>query len=151
MFVAQKLRTKIDSLLKLNSSIKIIIMGDFNDEPDDKSLTSGLKACICIDTSHCDNLYNLTGCLLNNRNTIGTFKFHGHWNILDQVIVSPAIISNKTGLYATLQSASIFNASFLLKPDKSETGSSPFHTYNGYKYSGGFSDHLPILLNLYEH
>jgi hypothetical protein len=148
IYVAGVLKSKTDSLIKVNPHAKIVIMGDFNDEPDNKSIMEGLNACICIENSCHSNLINLSGCLLNSRNTLGTYKFHGRWNILDQVIVTTSLISNKQGFFATPHDVIILNTPFLLKPDKSETGSAPFRTYNGFKYAGGYSDHLPVILNL---
>ena len=37
---------------------------------------------------------------------------------------------------------------FLLEEDKKHGGDKPYRTYNGMKYQGGFSDHLPIALDL---
>lgn len=41
-------------------------------------------------------------------------------------------------------SAHVFAPSFLLKPDKTWRGIRPFRTYYGFKYEGGYSDHLPL-------
>ena len=41
-----------------------------------------------------------------------------------------------------------FYFDFLLKKDPKYPGMSPFSTYRGYRYQGGFSDHLPVLLDL---
>ena len=39
----------------------------------------------------------------------------------------------------------IFNS--LFKTDKTYHGTRPFRTYYGYKYEGGYSDHLPLLVD----
>ncbi|MGM0498283.1 MAG: endonuclease, partial [Bacteroidota bacterium] len=39
--------------------------------------------------------------------------------------------------------------SFLLEKDEKYIGKKPYRTYVGFKYNGGFSDHLPIILDLH--
>jgi len=51
-------------------------------------------------------------------------------------------------LYTSPNRARIFAPDFLLAEDDRYTGSKPFRTYTGYKYAGGFSDHLPVILDL---
>jgi hypothetical protein len=68
--------------------------------------------------------------------------------MIDQVIVSRALLSSKCGLYTGSGMLTIFSPGFLLKKDPKYPGLSPFSTYLGYKYQGGFSDHLPVLLDV---
>ena len=44
MFSAITLRKQLDMLLSRESDFKVIIMGDFNDEPTNRSITNGLSA-----------------------------------------------------------------------------------------------------------
>ena len=44
-------------------------------------------------------------------------------------------------------SARIFSPSFLLIKDKTWRGERPFRTYYGFKYEGGYSDHLPLIVD----
>ena len=67
--------------------------------------------------------------------------------ILDQIIVSKPMITNKEG-WTIKSTAVIFNADFLLIPDDTHMGVKPFRTYIGMRYQGGFSDHLPIFIDL---
>ena len=110
-----------DSLLKTDSLACLVMMGDFNADPQ-------------------DNLPPLTNLMLPfAQEGKGTEKYHGHWSCLDQFFVSPAM------LHAVR--ASIFDADFLLEPDESYLGIRPHRTYQGYHYTkNGYSDHLPILL-----
>jgi hypothetical protein len=72
----------------------------------------------------------------------------GTWELIDQVIVSGDLINCSKGLYTDPGMLSIFKPGFLLKSDSKYPGLSPFSTYLGYRYQGGFSDHLPVLLEL---
>jgi len=145
--VAKILRSKVDSILIKNKNAQIIIMGDFNDEPDNVSITRYLGAQGQISGSVL--LYNWSSQWKKNISWIGTYKFKNQWNIFDQIITSKALIpqiANK-GRCTTLK-AEIFAPAFSLVPDEKYGTKRPFRTYNGMKYAGGFSDHLPILLTI---
>jgi endonuclease/exonuclease/phosphatase family metal-dependent hydrolase len=143
---ASILRLKIDSLLQANPLTRILIMGDFNDYPDDESITSFLRATCDTANSAENTLINMMYSYLS-KNNIGTHKYKEHWGILDQIIVSQGFFRAKNSLQ-TVRSASIFYADFLLEVDNANMGKKPKRTYSGYKYIGGFSDHLPVYIDL---
>ena len=147
-FVAKTLRLKVDSIFNVSSKAKIIIMGDFNDEPDNESIVTYLNTKQLKGLREEKQLYNLSYNWLNNISSIGTHKFQGKWAVLDQFIVSSELIVSKKGLSCNQNSANIFKPNFLLVDDKSNYGSQPNRNYNGYHYNNGFSDHLPIYLIL---
>ena len=137
---ANTLRHKVDSLLSLSQSIpKIIIMGDFNDTPEDPSV----KDILCKDKS----LINL---FTENKKLgfEGTLKHQYNWQIFDQIIVSNSLIDNDKGLLCRQNSAQIFHADFLFEKDETYGGVKLFRTYVGPKYFGGYSDHLPVYIDL---
>jgi predicted extracellular nuclease len=146
--VASRLSFAIDSIFKTKANAKIIIMGDFNDEPDDESLRLKLKALTKHDDLRPNFLYNLSS-VPENEKFKGTLKFQGQWNLFDQVIVSGSLLNTDKGLFLLPGSYRIFGPSFLLTPDDKFNGYKPYRTYNGYKYQGGFSDHLPVYVDLY--
>lgn len=137
---ANTLRHKVDSLFSLPQTIpKIIIMGDFNDTPEDPSI----KDILCKDKS----LINL---FVENKNLgfEGTLKHQYNWQIFDQIIVSNSLINNNKGLLYRQNSAQIFHADFLFEKDETYGGVKLFRTYVGPKYFGGYSDHLPVYIDL---
>lgn len=149
-FVASFLKKHIDSVFKSSSKAKIIITGDFNDEPDDHSLFHVLKTIAPeSNTTTPGELVNLSHPWIKNASLIGTHRFRGKWGILDQIIVSDFLLQ-KQGLYCKTESARILNLPFLLQDDKNFGGSGTYRTYTGMKYTGGFSDHLPVILELYK-
>jgi hypothetical protein len=79
---------------------------------------------------------------------LGTYRYMGTWEMIDQVIVSGLLLTCKNGLYTGVNMITIFQPDFLLKKDPRYPGFSPLSTYRGYRYQGGFSDHLPVLLDL---
>ncbi len=146
--VANILRQKVELVFKTNPAAKIIIIGDFNDEPSDQSITTYLKAQPVTNHIFSNQLYNLSYNLLKT-SKIGTHYFRGHWSVLDQVIVSGGLLKSKHGLYTKLEDIHIFAADFIVQPDKKNLGIKPLPTYSGPKYIGGYSDHLPVYLDLF--
>ncbi|MBQ2077294.1 MAG: endonuclease, partial [Bacteroidales bacterium] len=112
------------------------------------SLIHGLKAQTEYDRIASDKLYNLSYYLQEIKKQ-GTHKFHGQWGILDQIIVSGALLDTARALHTSLEDAHIYNPDFLLIPDEGYTGKQVFRTYVGYKYQGGYSDHLPTYVDLF--
>jgi predicted extracellular nuclease len=146
-FVATLLRNKVDSLLNSNSNSNILIMGDFNDEPADESISKFLNAkCDTFNLRKTD-LYNLM-CNLKTIEKIGSNKFRENWSLIDQIIVSNSLINLSKGWKVKNNRAFIFKAEFLLIADETYMGLKTFRTYNGPKYTGGFSDHLPVYVDL---
>lgn len=146
-FVARLLRSKVDSLVNLTSNPNILIMGDFNDEPTDESLVRYLDAKMDTLNIARTDLVNLMGFIDRDWKT-GTSKYQESWNTIDQMIVSGNLLKKGNPVYINPNSIKIYNSEFLLEDDLKHSGKKPFRTYNGFNYSGGFSDHLPIYVNI---
>ena len=112
-------------------------MGDFNDTPSNASISEVLGAKDCSKSA--TQLCNLSW----NYSFPGTYKYKGNWDSFDQIIVSKNIVKT-----FTKADAQICNEPFLLIDDEKYSGQQPNRTYNGMRYNGGFSDHLPVLLQL---
>jgi predicted extracellular nuclease len=139
---ATVLRTKIDSILLKDHQAKVIAMGDFNDYPDNRSMTEIMN---CEPGAN-QRLTNLT--YQFHKNGLGTYNYRGEWGMLDQFIVSDGLLYSAEGCAASDSSASIFKEDWMMYFP--ESGSpSPNRTYGGPNYYGGYSDHLPIRLTLY--
>jgi endonuclease/exonuclease/phosphatase family metal-dependent hydrolase len=146
-FAAARLLKRVtDSVFSKQPSAKVIIMGDFNDEPSDESLVNYLNAH--TGRNHLQaRLDNLT--VAPSTGAVrGTLKYQGEWNLFDQIIVSGSLLSDNETLKIKPEGYRIFDDSFLLTIDEQYNGYKPYRTYNGYTYQGGFSDHLPVYLDL---
>jgi hypothetical protein len=146
-YVAGVVRRICDSLLTINLNSNILIMGDLNDEPDKESLVNRLK--VVNDTSgfrHFD-LLNLMAPMMRRWNE-GTLKYQGQWSIFDQFIVSGNLLLGKAGLRTTFRDVHIFQSPFLTSDDSKNFGVKLNRTYQGPRYNGGFSDHLPIYMDI---
>ncbi len=139
---AKVLRLRIDSLFLICQNSKMIIMGDFNDYPDNKSMNEVLGAAHFEGAAITSSLYNLMFPMhLSGK---GSHKHDGEWGALDQIIISGALIDNPR-FAIDLNEVKVFDPPFLLEPDPTHFGFRPFRTYHGMKFQGGFSDHLPVL------
>lgn len=148
-FVASIVRSKVDSIFRTNWYANIIIMGDFNDEPDNLSITDVLRAHTKFDNPQPGELYNLAWYMKEIKG-MGSLKFQGQWGLIDQFIVSGSLLMKSNSIYTTPDNAKVFNADFLSEKDDAFVGVKPFRMYVGFKYNGGFSDHYPIFLDLFK-
>ena len=126
---------------------KIIIMGDFNDTPYDNSILNVLDAVPSQRCSENDTLINLF-VDVGSLGFDGTLKHQYRWQIFDQIIISNSLYIDSESLRYIKKSASIFHHDFLFVDDKTYGGKKLFRTYVGPKYHGGYSDHLPVYIDL---
>jgi hypothetical protein len=137
--VSETIIHRTDSLRKtMSAGEKIIMMGDFNCSPDLEILKTTAKECGLINLS--------TTSAANGK---GSYRFRGKWEMIDQIFVSENMINDKSGrsiIYNTFFAP--VEKNFLLEDDPGYPGKRPFSTYRDYKWEGGYSDHLPVLLIL---
>jgi predicted extracellular nuclease len=129
---AETARHFIDSLLEKNQHTKIIFMGDLNDYPTDlapQMISEKLSPMILPESGEFG----------------GTHNYNNEWDVLDHIMVSPAFLKKK-GLKALKSSGEIHSFEYLVTEYKGQMV--PFRTYGGNKYLGGYSDHLPVSINV---
>lgn len=143
---AELVRILADSILMANPLANIVIMGDLNDDPTDESLMVHLKAAHPQDTTSGNYLFNLMLPLAEDWSK-GSLKHGAHWAVFDQIIVSGALLKGQ-GNFKIVNGGQIFWQDFLLEPDPGDLGVQPFRTFIGFKYHGGFSDHLPVYMDI---
>lgn len=143
MAAAAVVRKKVDAILSGDPDARIIVMGDLNDAPLDRSIRDGLAAA--SDTSSKDrDLYDLVN--LDERPNAGSHQFDGEWAYLDHIIVSRGMLWPRSGFHA-LSAGAVQDSRLLF--DHPRFGPSPNRTYGGKGvYHGGYSDHLPVVLQL---
>lgn len=142
---ALTLKKRTDSIMSINPKAKIIIMGDLNDAALEPSITESLEAKKYQTPLMDKTLINLSWPLIEKG--IGSHKYQGKWDIIDHMIVSNGLLEG-AGLRTTSQSMQVIRLDFLLEKDDRYLGEQPFRTYRGMKYHGGYSDHLPVMLQL---
>lgn len=135
-----------DSLLKAEPQSKVVIMGDMNDDPDDKSMKNclGAKREQSGVKSGAD-LYNPWWNILRKKG-LGTLKYRGKWNLFDQIIVNGNLVGKDRTTLKYLKSE-IFSRSYMLQQEGKYKGS-PKRTHAGGVWLNGYSDHLPVIIYL---
>ncbi|MBD1259927.1 endonuclease [Maribacter polysiphoniae] len=132
---AKTIKLKMEQIEAEHPEPNFIIMGDFNDDPSSNSiqlLTDGT------------GLYNPMEKLGSpNR---GSANYRRSWSLFDQIIVSHNFFNYEKGTHSFAH-ANIFDE-HLLTEWKGKYKGTPFRTYAGSKYLGGYSDHFPVYIQL---
>ena len=147
LLAARKVKHAIDSLYTIRRHPQIVLLGDFNDYPENKSVKEVLEAAApstLQDSLRPQKLYHLLAGKAKTRKHFGSYKYQGEWGLLDHIIVSGTLLQEHAPLYTEEAKADVFCLPFLLTRDKKYGGQQPFRTYYGMKYQGGYSDHLPV-------
>ena len=143
-FVAAELRKAIEEVQESDPDAKIIIMGDLNDEPTNKSVAEVLQTKTSKNTPIITtDLYNCTSEL--DKAGEGSFNFQGDWQMIDQIISSGNLLNSEAPL--SILDFQVYKDEELLFNHPSN-GLTPDRTYGGDTYHGGFSDHLPIYIEV---
>ena len=139
---ARLCRSLADSLMKLDPNAKIVIMGDLNDDPINESLTRYMKIKKTMHATHRGDLYDPMFNMFKEGK--GSLEYKGKWNLFDQFIVSCGLVKASKWEYHFAE-ADIYKEQYLLEQIGDYKGT-PWRTYAGKKYLGGYSDHLPTYI-----
>jgi hypothetical protein len=138
----------VDDEFSTNPKAKIIIVGDFNDEPSNISMINSLKALafscdspLGISSVAGSDLYNISYSAYND--SIGTYLYRGDWNMLDQIIVSGDLITNPKLNYIC-NSFEVYSPQYMVTRSGRYKGAA-YPTFGGRRYLGGYSDHFPVV------
>lgn len=146
LLVGQTLKSEVNKLLFKNKNAQVLLMGDFNDEPTDNSLVFGLEAKTDSSKLKSGDLYNVTSHYESGK--YGTHKFQNNWSVIDQVIITSNVLWGTNGLQIKNRNCFIYKPDYLITMDEKFNGEKPFRSYAGMKYTGGYSDHLPVYLDI---
>ncbi len=141
--VASKLRAKVDDIFAKDGDANILIMGDMNDEPDNNSISETLGAKALNGKPQRKMLYNCMAEL--DAQDKGTYNYRGNWNMLDNIITSGNLVDADSKLKVT--KPTVFQETWMMF-DNPKYGLTPNRTYGGPNYYGGYSDHLPVYVEL---
>lgn len=131
LHVATALANAIDSVYSSSPEAKVIVTGDFNDYSNSPSLQ----------LLYAHGLKNVSSEAKGHNGAKATYRYHGEWRSLDQMLVSRNLKDNVAGCW-------IGDYPFLLEPDEKYGGVKPRRNYYGPRYNNGFSDHLPLIMEL---
>ena len=128
-----------DSLWKLDPYQGVIIMGDLNDDPQDKSCAEVLGAKKDASKVADHGFYNPWWKKLDDG--IGTLAYKGSWNLFDQIIVSGTLLKQHSRGLRYL-GCRVNNFDFLFDTEGTRQGY-PLRTYSAGVWLNGYSDHFP--------
>ncbi|MBR6441515.1 MAG: hypothetical protein IKS44_05650 [Bacteroidales bacterium] len=134
--IARTVRRLMLDLRKTHPEAAIIAMGDMNSTDDETALTEGMG--FGADTVNPEGIRLLTRRLPNDW---GSHKYQGQWRYIDHVF----LLANGTWEVKKLK---LHKFDHLLTDESGRPGVRPKRTYQGPRYEGGLSDHLPLLLRL---
>ena len=133
-----------DSILREDANAKIIMMGDYNDYPDNKSVTEYLRASGDMkdlrDGEFFNPMYEL------HKKGYGTNYFRDVPGVLDQTVITPGLLPTDYSTYQ-FKVAKVHNKEFL-KQHGGRYNGYPFRTFAGGVWMGGYSDHFPVYVIL---
>lgn len=129
-----------DSLWNVNPDMGVIIMGDLNDDPMDRSCAQVLGARKKADGVGPHQFYNPFWKMLDDG--IGTLAYKSSWNLFDQIILSGNLVNdvpdNEWHFYRSI----VHNHDFLKDTEGNRQGY-PRRTFASGSYLNGYSDHFP--------
>lgn len=135
-------------ILAENPDTRIMIMGDMNDDPMDRSMTKGLNGKAEINKVGENDLYNPW--INTLKSGTGTLQFDGKWNLFDQILLAPSLLNkNDSKDFTTLKyfKHQVFRRDYLLQTEGKYKGN-PKRTTAGGQWLDGYSDHLPVIVYL---
>lgn len=139
---ARTCRRIVDDILADDVDANVIVMGDLNDDPVNRSVTVELDAHGDIDRLGDGQLYNPW--VDDYRRGYGSLSYGGTWNLFDQVIVSQGLLDDEG--WAFFDEQLTYDRSLMVRAGNYAEG--PLRAYGGSRYQMGYSDHLPASVYL---
>lgn len=140
---AQLFKTTADSIQAADPNVKIILMGDFNDDPTSPSVAKIIAAEGKPEKVKDGGYFNPMASLY--RKGLGTLAYRDKWSLFDQIITSKNLVEGKGGW--RFHQANIYNPAYLFQKTGRFRGY-PLRAFVGPNYMGGYSDHFPTYIVL---
>ena len=121
-----------------------MVMGDFNDNPTNRSIQHILRTKDNPSDLEEDELFNPMENLYQKG--VGSLGYRDQWHMFDQILLSKNLALSHSNHYFFWK-AGIFNPPFLVSREGPYRGY-PKRTYAAGVYQGGFSDHFPVFVYL---
>ena len=143
---ADKVNEVLSDVYRNDPDANILVMGDFNDDPKDKSILTVMNASGDLnENSDYLNPFNP----LHDPDQDGTLTYRGKWNLFDQILVSRGLLDDVGSLHYTDRSASIHRPEFIQVGGDGPAKDMPRRAiYRGEFQENGFSDHFPVFIRL---
>ena len=136
-----------EALLDMYPGIKIVIEGDLNDDPNNKSVQVELMAKPNVEEAVSErDLFNPWYNMLYKTGQ-GTLMYRGNWNLFDQIIISGNFCNDPDHRTLSYRSCEVFLRDYMIQQEGRYKGS-PLRTTAGGTWLNGYSDHLPTIIYL---
>lgn len=140
------LKQQMDSVRLADPTTKLFAMGDFNDDPISSSLKNYLKTALTPkdlspETPYLNLMYPLF------KKGVASLAYQDAPNLFDQIIVSGNVIADQLGQDYSVYKTEIYAPAYLINREGNWKGY-PLRSWNGDKYTGGYSDHFPAFVVL---
>ncbi len=145
--VASQVRGIVDQLYGREQDANIVLMGDFNDDPDNRSITEVLKAKSNWEQKASGSLLNLMSDL-SQKEDEGSLYYDNNWNLFDQFMVSGHLLDTQSSFGYVNKSVDIFNPDWLRVGYGKASLAPKRAIFRGEFQPDGFSDHFPIAMDL---
>ncbi|MEQ9466490.1 MAG: endonuclease/exonuclease/phosphatase family protein [Ekhidna sp.] len=136
------LRQAVDSMLSLSANAKILLMGDFNDDPRNASIKGELRAADKEKKMEPGDLFNTSADTY--KLGYGSLSYRGAWNMFDQIIISEGMLQGD-GISYKPNTFSVFGPDWMRQTSGQYAGS-PYRSFSYDNYIGGYSDHFPVYI-----
>ena len=144
---AKQIREIKDSLLQANPATKVVVMGDFNDDATDASLTKVMGAKGKIKELQTGDFFNPYYQML--KAGLGTLAYQDSWNLFDNICVTENLVNGTYGNLRLIKgkkfSGNIFTRPYMLQQEGQYKGY-PLRTFVTNNFQNGFSDHFPVYI-----
>ena len=144
----QQLRSIVDSTMQQRAHPGVIIAGDFNASANDESVKWGLRAQrpVANATTYEEReLYCLPSHTESRHPEVrGNYFYNGEWETIDHICINGRLLTASNSLHTKTDNCHIADKRFLLDYKKGQLA--PHRTYNGMRWEGGLSDHLPLVV-----
>ena len=139
---AALLKQEMDALREKNPNIKLIAMGDFNDDPISPSFKNHLKAVgdekeLNEEYPYFNPMYKMY------KKGVASLAYRDAPNLFDQIIYSKNLVSNSSAEEYTVYRTEVYAPAYLINKQGNYKGY-PFRSWDGDKFTGGYSDHFPV-------
>jgi hypothetical protein len=141
---AKVCRSIVDSIMKVEDDPRIVVMGDFNDDPINESVKTYLNSTGKKRKADDRVLFNPMYKMY--KEGIGTLAYRDQWNLFDQLIISEELLEDDEEYYRYYK-AKVLNRDFMKQQEGRYKGY-PKRTHAGGIYLAGYSDHLPVYMFL---
>ena len=139
---ANLLKQEMDTIKEKNPNIKLIAMGDFNDDPISPSFKNYVKAVgnnkeLSEEYPYFNPMYKMY------KKGIASLAYQDAPNLFDQIIYSKNLVSDKIKEEYTAYKTEVFAPTYLINKQGNYKGY-PFRSWSGNQFTGGYSDHFPV-------